>query len=54
MNTAIQLLKSREPTEEERQDFGTRLVASFNDAQSAWDAYRVHLMGHGYLHSPHN
>ena len=53
MHTAIELVKSREPTEEEQQNFGTRLVASFWDAQSAWDAYRDHMKEHGYLSSPH-
>ena len=38
MNTAIYLLRSGRLTEEERQDFKATLSASFNEAQSAWDA----------------
>jgi hypothetical protein len=26
-----------------------KLIASFHDAQSAWDAYRAHLREHGIL-----
>ncbi len=36
-------------TEEQRQDVGANLVATFNEAQSAWDAYREHLREHGIL-----
>jgi len=36
-------------TEEQRQEFVTRLVASFNAAQSAWNTYREHLIKHGLL-----
>jgi len=52
MATAIQLARSGEPTEEQRRDFTTRLVASFNDVQSAWDAYTEHLIEHGLLPAP--
>jgi len=48
MNTAIQLARSG-PTEEQREVFANQLVSSFNDAQSAWDAYRAHLVEHGLL-----
>jgi hypothetical protein len=37
--------------EEQRQEFTAELVASFNEAQSAWDAYCEHLIKHGIL--PH-
>jgi hypothetical protein len=39
-------------TEEQVSDFRTRLVASFNEAQLAWDAYREHLSEHGLLPRP--
>ena len=50
MNCATQLLVSNGGgSEEQRQDFKARLLASLNDAQSAWDAYREHLREHGLL-----
>jgi hypothetical protein len=48
MRTAIELAKIG-PTEEQRKDITNSLVASFNDAQAAWDAYRSHLIEHGVL-----
>lgn len=48
MHTAIQLAKAG-LTDEQRKDFKDRLVASFNEAESAWDAYREHLVKHGLL-----
>ncbi len=48
MHTSIQLAKTG-LTDEQRKDFEDRLVTSFNDAQSAWDAYREHLVKHGLL-----
>ena len=41
--------QSGKPTEEQREEFVARLVASFNAAQSAWDTYREHLIKHGLL-----
>jgi hypothetical protein len=38
-------------TEEQRQQFKCDLAATFGDAQSAWDAYRDHLIDHGLLPS---
>ncbi len=35
--------------EEQRQEFSTELVASFDEAQSTWDSYREHLIEHGIL-----
>jgi len=52
MSTTIHLNVSDSATEELRQDSRTKLAASFNDAQSAWDAYREHLIEHGILPSP--
>ena len=53
MNRATQLLvRNGGGGEEQRQDFKARLVASFNDAQSAWEAYREHLIEHGLLPAP--
>jgi hypothetical protein len=49
METAIQMKKSAKPTEEQRQEFVARLVASFNAAQTAWDSYREHLTKHALL-----
>ncbi len=48
MHTSIQLAKTG-LTDEQRKDFKDRLVTSFNEAQSAWDAYREHLVKHGLL-----
>ena len=48
MNTAIQLARNG-PTEEQEKDFTILLVATFKDAQSAWHAYREHLVEHGLL-----
>jgi hypothetical protein len=52
MSTTILLAQSVSATEEQRQEFRIMLVLSFNDAQSAWDAYREHLIEHGFLPSP--
>jgi len=49
METAIRMRQSAKPTEEQRQKFVAKLVASFNAAQSAWDSYREHLNKHGLL-----
>ena len=49
MHEAISLRQSEKPTEEQRQEFVARLVASFNAAQSAWDSYHEHLSKHGLL-----
>ncbi len=48
MHTAIEWAHSV-GTEEQRNDYTDSLVASFIDAQSAWDAYREHLIEHGLL-----
>lgn len=48
MHAAIQVAKTG-LTDEQQKDFKDRLVTSFNDAQSAWDAYREHLVKHGLL-----
>jgi len=52
MSSAVHLTRNGGVTEEQRQAFKTRLVASFNDAQSAWDAYREHLIEHELLPAP--
>lgn len=49
MRQAIDLIRDGSVTEEYGQDFTIRLRSSFIDAQSAWDAYRQHLIEHGYL-----
>ena len=49
MTVGMFLIHRGDLTEEARQDFKTELVGSFKDAQSAWDAYRAHLMKHGIL-----
>ena len=48
MTVAMELIRRGDITEE-RRDFKGRLVASFKDAQSTWDAYREHLVHHGIL-----
>jgi hypothetical protein len=37
MQAAIDVKRRGKPTLEQRQEFATKLVASFNAAQSAWD-----------------
>jgi hypothetical protein len=49
MQTAIDVRRRAKPSKEQRQEFVARLVASFNAAQSAWDAYHKHLTKHGLL-----
>ena len=49
MTVVMELIRRRDITEEVRQDFKSRLVASFKDAQSTWDGYREHLFHHGIL-----
>ena len=49
MQTAIEQRQSGKPTDEERQEHVAILWASFNTAQSAWDAYREHLTKHGLI-----
>ena len=49
MTVAMFLIERGDVTEETRQDFKAKLVASFKYAQSAWDAYCKHLMEHGIL-----
>ena len=51
LSRAIHVVRSSSVTEEQRQDYRIELVASFNHAQSAWDAYREHLIEHGLLPS---
>ncbi len=36
-------------TESQVEQYKTRLIESFYDAQSAWDAYREHLKEHGIM-----
>lgn len=45
---AMELVK-RGPSEEERTEAGVRLRQSLNEAQLAWDAYREHLIQHGFI-----
>lgn len=40
-------------TEEQVDDYRNRLITSFNDAQSTWDAYHSHLTEHGILPESH-
>jgi hypothetical protein len=49
MQTAIEQRQSGKPTDERREEYVEILVASFNTAQSAWEAYREHLTKHGLL-----
>jgi hypothetical protein len=48
MAAARQLAKT-DLSEEQRQEAITNLVASFYEAQRAWNAYRDHLREHGIL-----
>ena len=49
MHTAFDFVRKGVATKEQVSDFRDQLVASFNEAQSAWDAYREHLAEHGPL-----
>lgn len=49
MHEAIELAKADAVTDELRKYFTEKLRATLNDAQSAWDAYRSHLIEHGLL-----
>jgi hypothetical protein len=49
MTVGMFLIHRGDLTEEARQDFKARLVASFRDAQTGWDTYRNHLKEHGIL-----
>ena len=49
---SLSVARGGHPTEEQRQQFKRDLLATFFDAQSAWDAYRNHLIEHGLLPSP--
>ena len=46
MRTALSLV-SATLTDEEIDRYKLKLIASFDDAQSAWEAYRAHLREHG-------
>ena len=48
MAAALEFAKT-DLTEEQRQEIGASLAASLNEAQSAWDAYREHLIQHGLI-----
>jgi hypothetical protein len=52
MNAALDFLRSGKESNEVRGDLRTSLVDSFDEAQSAWNAYRDHLIQHGLL--PHH
>ena len=47
MSRALDLIRGGHLTEEEHQEWKTSLSASFNEAQSAWDTYREHLIEQG-------
>ena len=49
MQAAIGLKRRGKPTMEQREEFATKLVASFNAAQSAWDRYCEHLSKDGLM-----
>ena len=49
MNCALDSVRGGRLTEQERQDLKVSLSASFNEAESAWNAYREHLTEHGIL-----
>jgi len=51
MRTALDLARSDNLTDEQRYLFTADLLETFDQAQSAWDAYREHLAGHRLLPS---
>jgi hypothetical protein len=48
MKTAISLVHAG-LTEPQVDEYKTKLIESFYDAQSAWEAYREHLKEHGIM-----
>jgi hypothetical protein len=48
MHTAISLVDTG-LTEPQVDEYKTKLIESFYDAQSAWDSYRAHLKEHGIM-----
>ena len=48
MHKAISFVQT-DMNEEQVGRYQVRLIASFNDGQSAWDNYRSHLREHGIL-----
>lgn len=48
MHAAISLVHTI-PTEPQVDEYKTKLIESFYEAQSAWDAYRAHLREHGIM-----
>ena len=51
MSNAIHVMKSN-PPEQRRLELKDEVTASFIEAQAAWDAYRDHLVEHGFLPAP--
>lgn len=49
MHMAIEEAKAESVTDEKRKYYTDRLRVTLNDAQAAWDAYRLHLVEHGLL-----
>ncbi len=49
LETAVEAVQKREPTDEEHQRYTVLLQETFNAAQSAWSLYRDHLTEHGTL-----
>ena len=47
MEEALRIAKT-DTNEEHLQEMRAVVAASFNEAQSAWDAYREHLIQHGF------
>ena len=47
MERALSLRREGNVTEEQRQEYRVELAATFNEGQSAVDAYRKHLIEHG-------
>jgi hypothetical protein len=48
MNTAMALVHTG-LTKQQKDEYTTKLIETFFVAQSAWEAYRAHLRGHGIL-----
>ena len=48
MHTALSLVHTG-LTGPQVDEHKTKLIESFHDAQSAWDAYRAHLKEHGIM-----
>ncbi len=49
MHTALDWVRRGDTDKGRHEEFVAMLLESFNQSQSAWDAYREHLIQHGLI-----